>query len=103
MGWVFAALIVVLIGFIFVTSLGRLGEMAPQIDDRPSPRMPADRALTADDLSAIRFAIVARGYSMEQVDAVLERVRAQLPDAESGESAEVQPLTPMVNGWPAAI
>lgn len=103
MGWVFAALIVVLIGFIFVTSLGRLGEMAPQIDDRPTPRMPADRELTSDDLAAIRFAVVARGYSMEQVDAVLERVREQLGEDASGETGGPDGVAPMVNGWPSAI
>ena len=35
MGWVFAALIVVVIGFAFVASAGRLGQLAPQVDDRP--------------------------------------------------------------------
>lgn len=40
MGWFFAALMVVIVGFVFFVAVGRGGEMAPQIDDRPVPQLP---------------------------------------------------------------
>lgn len=99
MGWVLAALIVVVIGFAFLASVGRLGQLAAQIEDRPSPDLPADRPLTSHDLHHTRFAVVARGYSMEQVDAVLDRVAEQL----DAPAAPQRPAGPMRIGWPADL
>ncbi len=100
MGWVFAALIVVVIGFVLLASVGKLGQMAPQIDDRRVPALPADRPITADDLGRIRFAVVARGYSMEQVDAVLDLLATQISTA-TGPVEEPSPSTG--NGWPSVV
>lgn len=107
MGWVFAALIVVVIAIAFIAGTGRLGQMAPQIDDRPVPAVPTDRALTAADLGQIKFAVVARGYSMEQVDAVLDRLAAQLGLAPAQPAAAAptdgEALGPVPIGWPGAM
>lgn len=106
MGWVFAALIVVVIGFVFLASLGRLGQMAPQIDDRPVPRLPEEGPLSADDLIDVQFAVVTRGYAMEQVDAVLDRVADQLRNEQPTSPTTAHgpigdELGPVPNGWPA--
>jgi DivIVA domain-containing protein len=43
-----------------------------------------DRALTADDIPALRFRTGVRGYRMEDVDAALGRVAESLRAAQSG-------------------
>lgn len=126
MGWVFAALIVVVICFAFLAALGRLGQIAPQVDDRPVPALPSDRRLVASDLQQVRFAVVTRGYSMAQVEALLDRVCDELADSgprdlalEAGavssatpiQVAAAQPqagvpsgyLGPVPNGWPRTM
>lgn len=109
MGWVFAALIVVVIAFAFLAGLGRLGQFSPQIDDRPVPALPEDRPLIADDLNQLKFAVVTRGYSMEQVDAVLDRCANQLAatTADALETESTIPsagtLGPVPNGWPSNV
>ena len=55
MGWFFAALMVVIVGFVFFVAVGRGGEMAPQIDDRPVPQLPdPGQPLSAADLDALK-------------------------------------------------
>jgi len=111
MGWFFAALMVVIVGFVFFAAVGRGGEMAPQIDDRPVPQLPdPGQPLSAADLDALSFAVVTRGYSMEQVDAVLDRISAQLDgtNSVSGHPAKASPVDPerigqVPIGWPAIL
>ena len=77
MVWVIVFLAVVVIGIAWVAIQGRLGGMPPAIDDQPGPDLP-DSKLTSADIRGLRFAVTARGYSMTQVDAVLERLAAQM-------------------------
>ena len=111
MGWLFAALMVVIVGFVFFVAAGRGGEMAAQIDDRPVPRLPAaGQSLSSSDVDQLSFAVVTRGYSMDQVDAVLDRIAAQL-DASSSRDAQAwsgEPVDPrrvgqVPNGWPGSL
>ncbi|EPH02497.1 DivIVA domain-containing protein [Propionibacterium sp. oral taxon 192 str. F0372] len=74
MGWIFAAVMVVVIAVFFVIGTGHGGELAPQLEDRPVPDAPIPDDLGPYDLSELRFAVVTRGYSMAQVDALLDRV-----------------------------
>ncbi|MGB3955895.1 MAG: DivIVA domain-containing protein [Brooklawnia sp.] len=94
MGWVFAALIVVVIFFAVLAGLGRLGQLAPPVDDRPVPALPSDRPLAASDLQDVRFAVVTRGYSMPQVEALLDRVAGELADTEAVADTEAAADTP---------
>lgn len=73
-GWILAAAI---LGLAAVAASGRLGELPPTVTDTPTPHLPAGR-MSAADLRGLRFAVVTRGYSMQQVDEVLERLAAQL-------------------------
>lgn len=106
MGWVFAALIVVVIGFAFVASAGRLGQLAPQVDDRPVPALPSDRRLEPGDLENLEFAVVPRGYSMEQVEALLDRVADEMAAAADQSpprrNVPTDALGPVSNGWPTS-
>lgn len=78
MMWVFAVLIVLVIGAIAVVATGAGDSLVPQFDDRPDIVLPAEGPLTAEDLGSIRFSTVVRGYRASEVDALLDRLAAQL-------------------------
>jgi DivIVA domain-containing protein len=78
MTWFFAVLVVALIGGVAVVASGRGGSMAEVFDDRPDADVPAEGALTPSDLRRVTFGTVFRGYRMSEVDALLDRLAAQL-------------------------
>jgi DivIVA domain-containing protein len=79
--WFFAIVVVAVIGGVAVVASGRGGSMADTYDDRPDALVPADRPLTAQDLRAVRFSTAFRGYRMSEVDAMLDRLAAELSPA----------------------
>ena len=78
MTWFFAVLIVIVMGGVAVVATGRGGSMAETYDDRPDVRVPADGPLSARDLRSVRFGTALRGYRMSEVDALLDRLAAEL-------------------------
>ncbi len=74
MTWVFAILVVLLLGGIAVVASGRGTPMADAWDDRPDAEVPAEGPLGADDLRRVRFSLAFRGYRMSEVDALLDRL-----------------------------
>jgi DivIVA domain-containing protein len=78
MTWFFAVLIVAVMGGIAVVAAGRGGSMAETFDDRPDSRVPVDGPLTAQDLRRVRFSTAVRGYRMSEVDALLDRLAAEI-------------------------
>lgn len=89
MTWVFAFLIVAVIGVVAVVATGRGGSMAETYDDRPDSRVQADGPLTARDLRRVRFSTAFRGYRMSEVDALLDRIAAERDASEAREVAGV--------------
>ncbi len=85
MTWFFAVLIVLIIGAVAVVASGRGASLGPSYDDRGDVRLPVDRPLTADDLRQLRFNTVLRGYRASEVDALIDRLAAQLEDSPDGE------------------
>ena len=85
MTWFFAVVVVAVLGGVAVVAAGRGGSMAETYDDRPDARVPADGPLTAQDLRRVRFGTALRGYRMSEVDALLDRLAAEL---ESGPDQE---------------
>ena len=77
MTWLFAFLIVAVIGVVAVVATGRGGSMAETFDDRPDSRVQVDGPLTAQDLRRVRFSTAFRGYRMSEVDALLDRIAAE--------------------------
>ena len=77
MVWFLVLLAVVVAGVALLAGHGRLGGMPPVVDDRPGLDLP-ETALTSEDLRGVRFAVTMRGYSMAQVDALLDRMANQL-------------------------
>ena len=78
MTWFFAILVVAVVGGVAVVAAGRGGTMVETFDDRPDARVPADRRLTAEDLRGMRFSTALRGYRMSEVDALLDRLAAEM-------------------------
>jgi DivIVA domain-containing protein len=81
MTWFFAVLVVLLMGVVAVVAAGAGGSMAEVYDDRPDSRIQADGPLTAEDIRNVRFTTAIRGYRMSEVDALLERLAAELDEA----------------------
>jgi DivIVA domain-containing protein len=78
--WFFTVIVVLLIGAVAVVASGRWGGMSEAYDDRPDMRVPSDRPLAADDIESSRFGVGVRGYRMDEVDSLLERVAREVAD-----------------------
>jgi DivIVA domain-containing protein len=85
MTWFFAVVVVAVMGGVAVVAAGRGGSMAETYDDRPDARVPADGPLTAQDLRRVRFGTALRGYRMSEVDALLDRLAAELEPRHDGD------------------
>jgi len=79
MGWVIAIVVVVAVGVAAAAAVGGFGEMkADPVRDVYRQDLPQDRLLTTRDLDTLRFGVTLRGYAMDQVDDVLDRVGVEL-------------------------
>ena len=87
MMWVFAILIVAVMGVIAMLAAGRGEPMSMAYDDRPDAVVPADRPLAAADLRTVRFPLALRGYRMAEVDALLDRLAREM-GGEPGDAAD---------------
>jgi DivIVA domain-containing protein len=76
--WFFAILIVLALGGVALVAAGRGAPLAEVYDDRPDAEVPADRPLRAADLRRVRFSLAFRGYRMSEIDALLDRLAAEL-------------------------
>jgi DivIVA domain-containing protein len=56
------------------------GEELPALPPGASPTRLPSSGITADDLRAVRFQLVLRGYKMSEVDWVLRRVGGELEE-----------------------
>jgi DivIVA domain-containing protein len=79
MEWVISIVAVAILGLAAVAATGRLGELPGTVTDTPQPHVP-DGTLDGSDLRSLRFAVVPRGYSMQQVDELLDRLASQLDE-----------------------
>lgn len=71
--WLFVVIAVIVIAGAFVASLGLLGELPP-----------ADLDLRPDRIDGeAEFDVVVRGYRMDEVDAELARLNAQIASLEA--------------------
>jgi DivIVA domain-containing protein len=87
MEWVLWMVAVAILGLAAVAASGRLGEFPATVTDTPRPHLP-EGLITAEGLRSLRFAVVTRGYSMQQVDELLDRVASQLETSPQLERAE---------------
>ena len=92
MMWFFAVLVVLVMGGVAMVASGRGGSMPPAYDDRPDLALPDDRPVAADDLRRVRFPLAFRGYRMSEVDALLERLSAQVDAAGPDDEQPAEPV-----------
>ena len=78
--WFFGLIVVLLIGAVAVVASGRWGAMGTAYDDRPDMTVPARQALTSVDIETARFAVGLRGYRMDEVDTLLERIAREVAE-----------------------
>jgi DivIVA domain-containing protein len=74
MTWFLAILVVLAMGGVAVVAAGRGRGIDAAPDDRPDVTLPAEGRLTASDLRGVRFSLAFRGYRMDEVDALLDRL-----------------------------
>lgn len=92
MMWFFAILIVLTLGGVALVAAGRGEPLAEVYDDRPDVVLPTDGPVSAAALRRVRFPLAFRGYRMAEVDALLDRVAAQLE--ERGATADAPETKP---------
>jgi DivIVA domain-containing protein len=84
MGWLVLALLILVLGVAVALITSRTGAATlPSIaSERPEVSLPGDGPITSTDLARVRFSQSLRGYAPDEVDDLLERLRAQLEAAE---------------------
>lgn len=94
------------VGGVAAVALGRVrGGLEPPTSSLPQLDLPAG-PMRPDDVEEIRFSLGLRGYRMDQVDAVLDRLRGELAQRDQlieglrGQLVEVVP-DPRVDALPA--
>jgi DivIVA domain-containing protein len=98
----FAVLVAVVVFTVVALLLGR-GRL---LEDEPpvvaGPDLGGERPLTAEDLAGLRFAVVARGYRMDQVDETVNRLRGELAERDAriaARDARIAELEDTVRRW----
>ncbi|HST64845.1 MAG TPA: DivIVA domain-containing protein [Mycobacteriales bacterium] len=79
LGYIIALLVVG--GLLFLAAsytFGRGEEMAPVLPDGTPVELPDDRLAGGDDLRALRLSVAVRGYRMDEVDWLLDRMAEQV-------------------------
>lgn len=105
------AILLLVIGAVVAVVLGRTGGMSVEMAQPVRPLAPLalpDGPLGPDDLATVRLDRAVRGYRMDQVDDLLDRLRLQLAAAGAPDqstpyrAAEHQqdPLPPRGSGEP---
>ncbi len=74
----FALLAIGVLGLVVAVALGRIGGgLEAPTSSLPPTHLP-DGGLTPADLDVVRFAPALRGYRMDQVDEIIDRVAGEL-------------------------
>jgi DivIVA domain-containing protein len=81
--FVFVGLGVVVIVVTALLASGKLGELPDVEPDRPPVFLPDTREVESTDVDAVRFAVGMRGYRMDEVDEVLDRISADLAERDA--------------------
>ena len=81
MEWFIAVVIVAALGVAAVAAAGGLGGMAKEpVRDVYRQDLPDDRPLAASDINGLRFGTALRGYAMDQVDDILDRLSREIAE-----------------------
>jgi len=79
LGYILALLVVGGVLFLAASfAFGRGEEMAPVLPEGTPVELPDDRLARGDDLRALKLSVALRGYRMDEVDDVLDRLVDEL-------------------------
>ena len=78
MFWFQLAVVVLLLIAVGWIAVGGGGHMSEPTPDRPDPAVPEDGLLGRGDVDKVRFSVGARGYRMDEVDDVLDRLAYEI-------------------------
>jgi DivIVA domain-containing protein len=79
---VFIVVALVVVFVVAAVAVGRGGGLDPVESDLVRPSLPAG-PVTADDVESVHFAVGFRGYRIDQVDDVLDRLGDELTDRDA--------------------
>jgi DivIVA domain-containing protein len=71
---------IAVITVVALLAVGRLGELPETEPDRAPVALPDDRPLVREDVDSVRFAVGVRGYRMDEVDDVLDRLSVEVAE-----------------------
>lgn len=74
----FVVLAIAVVTGISLLAVGRLGALPDAPPDRVPDELPADGAIKGQHLQQVRFDIAARGYRMDEVDGLLDRLASEI-------------------------
>jgi DivIVA domain-containing protein len=78
MYWLQLVVIVALLAAVGWLAIGGGGHMSEPMPDRPDLALPRDSMLARTDVDRVRFSVGARGYRMDEVDDVLDRLAREI-------------------------
>ncbi len=83
MEWFIAVVAVAALGIAAVAAAGGVGEMSSDpVEDVYRQQLP-EHPLSAEDIRAARFGVTLRGYAMDQVDDLLERLAREVAERDA--------------------
>ncbi len=82
MPFLFVVVALAVLAVVAVVAAGRGDTLAEPVPDVPPPGLPPGR-LGSADLVGVRFPVVFRGYRMDQVDEVLDRLQRELEERDA--------------------
>ncbi|MEZ0091080.1 DivIVA domain-containing protein [Streptacidiphilus sp. EB129] len=76
--WLIVVVMVLVVGAAALVALGGGGALPEAERDRLAAHLPLHRPLHREDVDTLRFPMALRGYRMDEVDDVLDRLGAEL-------------------------
>ena len=78
----------ILLGILVITgvsllAVGRFGQLPDVQPDMVPDDLPTDRPLRGADLQHVRFDVTARGYRMDEVDGLLDRLATDMAEKDA--------------------
>lgn len=101
MFWFQLVVIVALLAAVGWLAVGGGGHMSEPVADRPDLALPGDGLLGRSDVDRVRFSVGARGYRMDEVDDVLDRLAHEI-DLRERRIAELEGRAPDEDGEESA-
>jgi DivIVA domain-containing protein len=78
MFWLQLVVIVALLAAVGWLAIGGGGHMSEPVPDHPDLALPGQGLLERGDVDRVRFSVGARGYRMDEVDDVLDRLAREI-------------------------